>query len=131
MRREILRIESARDRRRIAQEVSLFACNHAQLRQTRERTFVFSIRLIGMCPRIEARRRLWQSSEKNRFGQRQVARRFTEVRARRRFRSEPAIAVARAVQIFGENPFLAPTPLGFPRDDRFIKLPEPTATLPA
>src|SRR6266516_5660353 len=84
-----------------------------------------------MSPRIEATRRLREARQVNRFRQSEIARRFSEICARGGFGAETPIAVAAAVQVFRENPFLAPTPLDFPREDCFITLAKPTAALPA
>src|SRR5437773_11257550 len=122
MRRQMRRIEPSRDRRRFPQKSLLFAIDHAQLRQTRERALIFSSRQLGMSPGIESSRRLRQTGEENRFGQSEVAGGFSEVGTRGCFRPEPAITVAASIQIFGEDAFLAPAALDFPGNDCFVKL---------
>src|SRR5439155_11328975 len=131
MRRQMRWIEPMRDRRRFGQKTLLFATDHAQLRQTRDRALIFSSRQLGMSPWIESSRRLRQTREKNRFGQSKTAGGFTEVRTRGCFGPETTIAVAASIQIFGEDAFLAPAALDFPGNDCFIKLAQPTAPLPA
>ena len=131
MRREPRRIETMSDWRRFLQKRLLVARDHAQLHQTRERALVLCGGKFRMSPRIETSRRLRQTGEINRFGQSQIACRFSKVRTRGGFGTEPPIAVAAAVQIFRENLFLAPTPLDFPCDDRFINLADPTTALPS
>src|SRR5205823_10145016 len=100
-----------RDRRRFLQKQLLIARDHAQLHQTRERALVLRCGTFRMSPRIETSRRLRQTGEINRFGQSEIARRFSKVRARGAFGAETPIAIAAAVQILRENLLLAPTPL--------------------
>src|ERR1043166_7934848 len=97
MRREMRWIKTTRDRRRSLQKHLLIARDHAQLRQTRDRTLVFLDRLVGMRPWIEPRRRLRQTSEINRFRQIEIARGFSKIAARGGFGAETAIAVTAAI----------------------------------
>src|SRR5690349_5585239 len=100
VRRKSRRIEPPRDWRRLAPKRLLLARDHAERGQPRERASEFSLRRFGMTPRIQARWRLRQTREKDRLAERQVPRRFSKISARRRFRAEPPVAVAAAVQIF-------------------------------
>src|SRR5947207_7995123 len=118
------------DARRPCEEQLLIARDHTGLNESHERASVFARRVIRMSPRIQSRRRLWQTSQKNRLAQCEVARRFVEVCARGRLRADPAIAVTAAIQILGENSLLTPTALQLPGRDCFIKFAMPTA-LPA
>ena len=65
VRRKTQWIEPVRNGRRFRQKRFLFATDHTQLRQTRERTLIFSTRLLRMSPRIESSRRLRQTGKKN------------------------------------------------------------------
>src|SRR4029077_1104988 len=88
-------------------------------------------RFLGMPPRIDSRRGLRQTSQKNRFTQCEITRLFSEIGARGCFRANPAVAVTIAIQILGKNPLLAPASLEFPGHERFVKFAAPTAPLPA
>ena len=114
------------DARRPCEEQLLIARDHTELNESHERASVFARRVIRMSPRIQSRRRLWQTSQKNRLAQCEIARRFAEVCPRRRFRANPAIAITAAIQILGENSLLTPAPLQLPSHDCFIKFAMPT-----
>src|SRR5713101_1406820 len=73
MLRQMRWIKPARNGRRFRQKSLLFASDHAQLRQTRERALVFSSRKFGMSPRVESSWGLRQTRDENRFGHREVA----------------------------------------------------------
>src|SRR5262245_44159792 len=82
-----------------------------------------------MPPRIQASWRLRQTRQENCFAQSQIARPFAEVRASCSLRTEPAIAVTGAIQVFGQNSLLAPAPLQFPGNDCLVQFAAPTASL--
>src|SRR6266516_6784716 len=102
------------DFRRLREEPLLILCNHSQFNEPRERPNVFAGCMLGMSPRIQTRRCLRKTSQKNCFAQSEISRWFVKVCASSGFRSDPAIAIAGAIQILGKNAFLTPASLQFP-----------------
>src|SRR5215469_11568087 len=82
-----------------------------------------------MPPGIETGRRLRQTGQKNCLAQSEIARRFAEIRASRGLWTESPIPVAAAIQIFRQDPVLAPASLQFPRDDCLAHFSGPTASV--
>src|SRR6266700_2555828 len=105
------------DFRRLREQRLLIARDDSKINEPRERPNVFAGCMLGMSPRIQTRRCLRKTSQENCFAQSEIARRFVKVCTSSGFRSDPAIAIAGAIQILGKNAFLTPASLQFPSDD--------------
>ena len=97
--------------RRLREQCLLIVSDNAKLSEPDERARVFTICFLRVPPRIQPRRRLRQTGEENCFAQSEIARRFIEICPGCGFRADPAVAIAAAIQIFGEDALLAPASL--------------------